>query len=115
MANLFDSNYQHYDPAISGDYLINCKNANKILYNTFKQHMPPGTKIDTAATTEMIGNLQFQRFQALMTLPNSVKLTAVVYNRLFDKNQFTVSMLFIDGKNGDLLLNARRNSKFRQN
>ena len=115
MSNLFDSTYQHYDPAISGDYLTNCKNVYEILYNTFKQQMPSGTKIDTAASTEMISNLLFQRFQGIMTLPNGAKLTFMVYNRLFDKDQFTASMLFIDQKNGDLLLNAWRNSKFKQN
>ena len=112
LSNLFDSNYQPYDTSTNGDFMANWKATCDIVYNTLKQQMPQGTKLDSTISTETISKLKFQSFKIQATLPNSLQITVQMFVRLFDKNQFTVSMLYADKQKGALMLDAWRNSKF---
>jgi len=110
--NTFDSNYQPFDSSLYGDFETNFKNTNQIVFDTFTKQMPAGTKLDTASTTETISNLPFRCFKANMLLPDGRPLTFLMFARLFDKNLFTVTMVYIDKQKGDQILTAWRNSKF---
>ncbi|MGZ3813647.1 MAG: hypothetical protein ACXVJN_17990 [Mucilaginibacter sp.] len=106
-----ESNYQPFDPAIDGNFLTVGKAVDDIVYGTFKKQVPEGTKIDTAITTEVIDNLKFQRFEMKISV-NNVLLTLLMYNRLFDKKELTITIFYVDKVKGDQLLAALRNSKF---
>lgn len=109
--NYFEANYQPYDPQIDGDYLESVKMVNNTLYQTFKQNIP-NAKIDTLSTTEKINNLVFQKSETKIHLPNNMILTTIMYNRLFDKREFTVNLIFVDPKRGKEMLEAWKNSIF---
>lgn len=109
--NYFESNYQPFDISIDGDYLESCKNVNDILYETFKAQIP-NIKIDTTKTVEKIDNLEFQIFKMKIEYPNKMVLNVLMYNRLFDKKELTVNIMYVDNKKGQLMLEAWEKSKF---
>ncbi len=109
--NYFESNYQPFDISIDGDYLESCKNVNDILYETFKAQMP-NIKIDTTKAVEKIDNLEFQTFKMKIEYPNKMVLNVLMYSRLFDKKEFTVNIMYVDNKKGQLMLEAWKKSKF---
>jgi|SRR6185312_1402177 len=110
--HFFMSNYQPFDTAVDGDYNSVCKQVDDIVYNTLSQQLPQGTRIDSTLTTETIGKLTFRCIKLIATLPNKVKINLLMYNRLFDKVELTVSIMYVDEDKGTQLLNAWRNSKF---
>lgn len=109
--NYFESNYQPFDSSIDGDYLESCKNVNNVLYETFKTQMP-NIKIDTTKTVEKIDNLEFQTFKMKIEYPNKMVLNVLMYSRLFDKKEFTVNIMYVDNKKGQLMIEAWEKSKF---
>lgn len=109
--NYFEANYQPFDPQIDGDYLESVKMVNNTLYQTFKQNIP-NAKIDTLNTTEKINNLVFQKSETKIQLPNNMILTTIMYNRLFDKREFTANLIFVDPKRGKEMVEAWKNSIF---
>ncbi|MFY7740675.1 MAG: hypothetical protein ACOVQC_09165 [Flavobacterium sp.] len=109
--NYFESNYQPFDVSIDGDYLESCKNVNEVLIETFKAQMP-NAKIDTITTVEKIDNLEFQVFKMKIEYPNKMILNLLMYSRLFGKKEFTVNIMYVDNKKGQLMTEAWKNSKF---
>jgi len=108
----FSSSYQPFDPSINGDFKIVCKRVDDIVYNSISQQMPPGTKVDSTITTETVDKLNFQCLKVISTLPNKLKINVLMYNRLFDKVELTVTIMYVDENKGNQLLKAWRNSKF---
>ena len=88
--NYFESNYQ---------------------YETFKAQMP-NIKIDTTKTVEKIDDLEFQTFKMKIEYPNKMVFNVLMYSRLFDKKEFTVNIMYVDNKKGQLMLEAWKKSKF---
>ena len=113
--NGFDSNYQYFDPKVFGDFKSSCKNEFDLMYKTLVAQMPAGAKIDTTISKEIISNLTFQTFKAKAVISDRLQLNIQLYVRLFDKNVFTATIVYFDEKNGTLLQNAWKNSKFEQN
>lgn len=109
--NYFESNYQPFDVSIDGNYLESCKNVNEVLIETFKSQMP-NAKIDTITTVEKIDNLEFQVFKMKIEYPNKMILNLLMYSRLFGKKEFTVNIMYVDNKKGQLMTEAWKNSKF---
>ena len=107
----FESNSQPFDAATDGDFYSVCKGVDGMVFNTFKNQIPATAKIDSTLSTETIDNLTFQRFQLKITINNTV-LNLLLYNRLFDKKELTVTIFYVDQSQGDQLLTAWRNSKF---
>ena len=110
-AHYFESNSQPFDPAVDGDFMETSKAVDDILYKTMASQMP-SAKIDSATTTEDIDNRKFQKFSMEITLPNQIVLHMLMYNRLFDKKELTIAILYVDKAKGDAIISALRNSKF---
>ncbi len=87
------------------------KNVNNILYETFKAQMQD-IKIDTSRAVEKIDNLEFQTFKMKIAYPNKMVLNLIMYSRLFDKKEFTVNIMYVDNKMGQLMMDAWKKSKF---
>jgi hypothetical protein len=111
--NYFESNYQPFDPSVDGDYMGSCKLVDEILYETFKTQLP-GIKIDTIRTVEKIDNLEFRVMKMKVEYPNKIVLNLIMFSRLFDKREFSVNVMFVDEKKGQLMLDSWRKSKFSQ-
>jgi hypothetical protein len=111
--NYFESNYQPFDTAIDGNYLASCKTVNEMMYQTFNTQMP-GIRIDTAAFSETIDNLKFQVLKMKVTYPNKMVLNVFMFSRLFDKKEFSVNIMYVDTKKGELMIDAWKRSKFGQ-
>lgn len=109
--NYFEANYQPFDVDIDGDYRENNRNVNHALYQTFKDNIP-NARIDTLSSTEKIDNLFFYKRETKIYLPNNQILDIIMYNRLFDKKEFTVNIMFMDPKRGKEMIDAWKNSKF---
>lgn len=109
--NYFESSYETFDISTDGDYLTACKSVIEVLYQTFINQMP-GISIDTSSTVETIDNLQFQCFKLKVLYPNNVTLNALMYCRLFDKQDLTVNIIYVDPKKGKAMLDAWKKSKF---
>ena len=109
--NYFDSSYQPFDTEIDGDYKTTCKAVNNILYETIKTQAK-NSKIDTISSTEIIDKLEFQKFSLKAEFQNGITINMIIYSRLFDKKEFSVNIIFIDEKKGQLMLESWRNSTF---
>jgi hypothetical protein len=109
--NYFESNYQPFDSTTDGNYLESWKSVNEILYQTFISQMQ-GTKIDTTTSTEKIDNLEFQTLKMIVTYPNNRVLNILMFSRLFDKKEFTVNIMYVDNKKGELMLDSWKKSTF---
>ncbi|MFK7796997.1 MAG: hypothetical protein AB8E82_06055 [Aureispira sp.] len=109
--NYLESNYQPFDTEVDGDYLESCKNVNEILYETFKTQMPNAV-IDSSRSVEKISGLDFQTFKMKIDFPNGMIMHSLMYSRLFDKNEFSVNIMYVDDKQGEKMLNAWTNSRF---
>ena len=109
--NYFDSCYQPYDTETDGDYITTCKGVNNILYETLSTQLKQA-KIDTISGTEIIDKLEFQKFSLKAEFQNGITINMIMYSRLFDKKEFSVNIIFIDEKKGQLMLESWRNSTF---
>ena len=109
--NYFESNYQPYDVSVDGDYKESCKIVNQVLYETFVSQMP-GIKVDTISAVEKIDNLEFQTFKMKIVYPNNMVFNVIMYSRLFGKREFSVNIMYVDDRKGQLMLEAWKNSKF---
>jgi hypothetical protein len=107
-----EANQQPFDTTADGNYLASCKAVDEVLFNTFKQQMPDNPKIDSANSTETIDHMVFQRFKVTIGIPDKGSLNLIMYNRLFDKKELTVTIMYVDTARGNALLNAMRSSKF---
>ena len=72
----------------------------------------PGIKIDTISTVEKIDNLEFQKFKMKIVYPNKMVFNVIMYSRLFGKREFSVNIMYVDDRKGQLMLEAWKNSKF---
>lgn len=111
LLNYFESNYQPYDVLVDGDYKESCKIVNQVLYETFVSQIP-GIKIDTISTVEKIDNLEFRKFKMKIVYPNKMVFNVIMYSRLFGKREFSVNIMYVDNRKGQLMLEAWKNSKF---
>lgn len=109
--NYFESNYQPYDVLVDGDYIESCKIVNQVLYETFVSQIP-GIKIDTISTVEKNDNLEFRKFKMKIVYPNKMVFNVIMYSRLFGKREFSVNIMYVDNRKGQLMLEAWENSKF---
>ena len=72
----------------------------------------PMAKIDSASSRETIGGLEFQTFKLILVFPDGMKWHSLVYNRLFDDKDFSVSIMYIEEEAGKMIIDAWRNSEF---
>lgn len=112
--NYFESNYQPFDPEVDGSYAESCKGVEEILYTTFKTQMPD-VKLDSSTTKETIDGLSFHVFKMSVHYGNGMTLNLNMFSRLIGKNEFTVNVMYVDKKKGDMMLKAWRESKFDKN
>jgi hypothetical protein len=106
----FESNSQPFDPA-DGDHEALNKEVDGILYKTMAQQIP-NSVIDSATTKETIDKLVFQRFSLAITLPNKIVMHMLMFNRLFDRKELTIVIVYVDPVKGNKLLTSLRNSRF---
>ena len=109
--NYFESNYQPFDESVDGDHLESVKAVNEMMYGTFMSQMP-NAKVDTTLSTEKIDNLDFYVTNMKITYPNNMVMKILMYNRLFEKKEFTVNITYVDEEKGEQMKSTWRNSKF---
>lgn len=112
--NYLEANYQPFDVAKDGNYLESFKDVNEVIFQTFKNQMPQGTKIGKSYSTEKIDGLVFQTFTIKIEFPNKQVMTTIMYSRLFGKKDLTVNIMYIDKSKGEKMLASWRNSKFKK-
>ncbi len=109
--NYFDSTYQPFDVEVDGDYMESVRGVNEILYETFITQME-GIEIDTSSSTEVIDQLEFKKFKMKITYPNKIIMNLLMYCRLFDKQELSVNIMYVDKEKGKKMLHAWRSSTF---
>jgi len=109
--NYFEANYQPFDTEIDGDYIESCKYINKMIYQPLKSQAPD-MQMDTISSTEVIDSLKFQKFEIEIKSSDSFVMKIVTFNRLFDKKDFSVNIMYNDKLKGSKMLDSWRNSKF---
>lgn len=112
-AHYFEANYQPFDTAIDGNYDESCKAVYDILFETFQTQMA-GAKIERFNATEKIDGLEFHTFTVKVQLPNNMVMTMMMFNRLYDKKDLSVNIIYIDQTKGMEMLNSLRQSKFKK-
>ena len=112
--NRFESNRQPFDVAKDGDYRRSCKNVDEILYQTLKAQSK-GAKIDTSYSSETIDKVVFEVFSLKMNLGGGHELDMLLYGHLFNRQELSVSVGYLDADKGTQMLSALRRSTFGSN
>lgn len=109
--NYFESNWQTYDQEERGNFKEHCKAVAAKLYDTFKDQIPEA-EIDTAYSTQYVGQTIFEKFALKMNLPNGAKLNAYMYSHLFGTMEFSANIFYLKDEFGTMMLDAWLNSRF---
>lgn len=109
--NYMEANEQPFDTAVDGSYDESCKLINGVVYNTFSSQMQ-GAVVDSSSARETINGYIFHVFRIKITLPNKKVLHTIMYNRLFEKKDLTLSLTYFEEEKGEAMLNALRKSTF---
>lgn len=109
--NHFESNWVPVDLSKGGDYLESCKKLNQVIFDTFKNQLP-SANLDSLSSEQTIDGLKFNVFKIALNFQNNVVLDFITFNRLFDKRKLTVTIIALDKKKQELLLDAWKNSSF---
>ena len=72
----------------------------------------PNAKIERRTTTEIVDQLEFQKFEMEVEYPNKMVLHLLMYSRLFDEKEFSVNIMFVDKAKGAEMLDSWKKSKF---
>ncbi len=109
--NFMEANEQSFDTATDGSYSDFCKLVNQVVYTTFSQQIP-NAQVDSSTSREIIDQYTFHVFRVNITMPNKQVLHSVMYNRLFEKKDLTLSLTYVDEDKGRAMLNAVKKSTF---
>jgi len=109
--NYLEANQQPFDEAIDGDYLDSFRNVNEIIHETFRTQLP-NAEMQTHESEESISGLQFHTNKTILKFANGKVLHMLMFSRLFDKQEFTVNIMYIDQDQGKKMLDAWKNSQF---
>lgn len=109
--NFFEATAEPYDLVKEGDYIATCERMNDLLYKTFQSQMPSAF-IDTVKGVQFIDSLEFQKLATTITYADNTKRYTLIYRRLFDNNEITISLMYEDDKVGRLMEAALLSSKF---
>lgn len=110
--NYLEANHQPFDTLADGSYAESVEYVNEILYDSFSKSMP-NTRIDHKASKEMVSGLEFYTYRISVNMPNGIHFTSKMYSRLFDKEEFTVNIMYTDKKEGKIMMDAWKNSTFK--
>lgn len=111
--NYFESNHQPFDEAVDGDYRESFNAVNQIIYETFLTQMQ-GARFDTVSSTTVIDGLDFYTYTMKITHPKGMVMNFIMYSRLFDKQEFTVNMIYVDEAKGNQMKESWSTSKFKK-
>lgn len=109
--NYIEANCQPFDPEKDGAYEESTKAVKDILYQTFISQME-GIKVDTVSSRETVSGKEFDKFAITVKFPNDMILHTIMYSRLFEKQEFTVNIVYADEEKGTEMMAAWRNSVF---
>lgn len=112
VSDLMEVNLQAFDPANDGDYEESVKTVWGVIAQTFKAKMRDAV-VTHEIGSEVISNLKFLKSTIIITLKNNMKIYSISYNRLFGKKDFTMNIMYMNGKNGKLLMDAWKSSVFK--
>lgn len=104
---------QDFDPLTDGSFEESVNGVVEILIETFETSMPDA-EIEHNTGKEAIGGKTFIMHNIVLTFPNQVKLVAYMYSCLIDKKEFTVNLIYTDGITGAALIEAFKNSIFKE-
>ena len=110
--NYFESLSQPFDTLVDGNFIDANHQVGNILYNTFSSQLK-NAEVDTSYSFEKIDGLDFLKFKLKIKYPNNFVFNFINYNRIFEKKEFTVNIMYVDDIKGALMLNAWKKSKFR--
>ena len=103
--NYLEANQQPFDVAIDRDYLESFKNINEIIHETFRTQLP-NAEMQTHTSVEKICGLEFHTNNTILKFANGKILYMWMYSRLFDKQEFTVNIMYINTDQGTKMLDA---------
>ena len=109
--NYIESSYHIFDVNVEGDYLEYRKNTNKMAYEMLKFQMPTAI-IDSSSNIEKISNLKFQTFKIVIHYPNGMIMYTELYSYLFDDEELSVNIVYLNENQGKKMHNSWVNSKF---
>jgi hypothetical protein len=109
--NYLEATYKAFDLEEDGSYFESCRDDWQILFETFRTQMPMA-KIDSASSREIISGLEFRTFSLIIVFPDGMKWHSLVYNRLFDDKDFSLSIMYIEEEAGRRIIDSWRGSEF---
>jgi len=112
--NRFDANYTLVENFIAPNstFTKTFKKLNSILFDNFKNKLP-NAKIDTIISTEIIDELEFQKFEMNTHIENDVIIRSIGYRRLFKEKVLSINIIYLDENKGNRIMKSLMSSKFK--
>ncbi len=109
--NFFEATSELYNYEKNGDYAACIQRTYGMVYHSLLTQRPD-VHADTTKRTEQIAGLDFYCIEIKVTYPNRTTTHSVIYSRLFDTQNLTVSIMYADEAKGKLMREAFRGSRF---
>lgn len=110
--NYFTAQYQFFDVKVDKSSVKNSfESLKKTAYHSFKDKYTK-ISIDTISSIQIVDELQFQKFEMKIYLPNDKILVWLMFNRLFDNKLLSLNIIYLNEQKGKQMLETWRNSKF---
>ncbi|MGX1929612.1 hypothetical protein [Flagellimonas sp. 2504JD4-2] len=109
--NMMECNWQPYDSDVDGEYLETNKLVQEAIFQTYELQLPDAP-LDSVSSVQIIDDLEFQKFEVVIGLPNGNQLKGVTYNRLFDNRDFTFTVMYVDKEIGQKIMDSFTQSNF---
>jgi hypothetical protein len=110
--NVLEVSKQPYDAAIDGDLIETNKEIAKLMANALEEESP-GITVTTKFSTEEIGGKTFYKTTLVAKHSNGGQFVAYMYNRLFNKTEFCINIMYINPLKGVKMVKALKASTFK--
>ena len=115
--NRFDANHTTLDLFLDSEtttFKDGCSKINKAFYKMYSATATEA-QIDTSSTTEVIDNLQFEKFSMNTKFDEELTAHWVNYRSLFEEKVLTINIMYIDEKLGESMIKSLKSSEFIKN
>lgn len=107
--NLFASSSEPFKEEYPGEYIENCKNLNKLIFDTYQGQ---GIKADSSSGIAIIDGLEFKTFKTkIFGKDGKLILNQIMYSRLINEFDFGININYNNETDRDIMLKVLKESK----
>ena len=110
-SNYFTVTMTPYNVSKDGPYMESLNQANKLLYNTFREKIPDA-KISTSTSRKTIGDREFKEFHLEILINGNRTMNVVLLSRYYQGFDLSISYVYMDDFTKTQMEDILQSSKF---